>query len=59
MLGTRQTGMWQLRVADLERDGHLLPRVANLADRLLADYPDHVQPLIDRWIGEATRYGDV
>ena len=59
VLGTRQTGMWQLRVADLARDGHLLPRVANLADRLLADYPDHVQPLIDRWIGEATRYGDV
>ncbi len=59
VLGTRQTGMWQLRVADLQRDGHLLPRVSGLADRLLADYPDHVQPLIDRWIGEATRYGEV
>ena len=59
VLGTRQTGLWQLRVADLQRDGHLLPKVANLADRLLADYPDHVQPLIDRWIGEATRYADV
>ena len=59
VLGTRQTGLMQLRIADLQRDGHLLPRVARLADRLLADYPDHVQPLIDRWIGEATRYGEV
>jgi len=59
VLGTRQTGLMQLRIADLQRDGHLLPEVARLADRLLADYPDHVQPLIDRWIGEATRYADV
>ena len=59
VLGTRQTGMLQLRVADLQRDQAWLPEVSHIADRLLQTYPERVKPLVKRWIGSATRYGNV
>ncbi|MDH3948652.1 MAG: ATP-dependent DNA helicase RecG [Gammaproteobacteria bacterium] len=59
VLGTRQTGMLQLRVADLQRDQALLPEVSRMADQLLDTYPERVKPLVRRWIGSATRYGNV
>jgi len=58
-LGTRQTGLAQLRVADLMRDADLLPRVQQSAERLLADSPDDVAALTARWIGAGERYGRV
>ena len=59
VLGTRQTGMLQLRVADLQRDQALLPQVTQVADRLLYSCPERLMPLVKRWIGSATRYGNV
>jgi ATP-dependent DNA helicase RecG len=59
LLGTRQTGLAQLRVADLMRDADLLPGVQESAERLLAAYPDHVAALAARWIGAGERYGRV
>ncbi len=59
VLGTRQTGMLQFRVADLQQDQDLLPEVANAALLLLEQYPQQVTPLIERWIGERSQYGGV
>jgi len=59
LLGTRQTGLAQLRVADLMRDADLLPRVQEAADLILAAHPDNIAPLAARWIGESERYGRV
>ncbi|MGM0694916.1 MAG: ATP-dependent DNA helicase RecG, partial [Pseudomonadota bacterium] len=60
VLGTRQTGLAQMKVADLERDADLLDRVAPLAEALLDTYPEASRPLIQRWLGEeAGRYGQV
>lgn len=59
VLGTRQSGMLRLRIADLERDKGLLPEVAQLAKVLLQQRPQNVAPLIKRWLGDAQRYGDV
>ena len=59
LLGTRQTGAWQFRVADLSRDAALLPRVQRMADQLLQDDLQTVERLIQRWVGEAQRYGRV
>jgi ATP-dependent DNA helicase RecG len=59
LLGTRQTGLAQLRVADLLRDADLLPQVQKAADSLLKDLPDHVEPLIRRWVGQSERFGKV
>lgn len=59
LLGTRQTGMWQFRIADLVRDEGLLDRAHEAADALLEKHPERVAPLIARWLGERERYGDV
>ena len=59
VLGTRQTGIMQMRIADLLRDQDLIPQVAEMAEQLFQDYPDFVEPLINRWIGQATKYAAV
>jgi len=59
VLGTRQTGMMQFRIADLDRDQALVPRVQQAARTLLTQYPEHVAPLIGRWLGRAQEYGRV
>ncbi|MBI5041991.1 MAG: ATP-dependent DNA helicase RecG [Gammaproteobacteria bacterium] len=59
VLGTRQTGLLSLRIADLLRDQDQLPAVERAAERLLTEYPDHAPPLIRRWLGDAGRYGEV
>jgi ATP-dependent DNA helicase RecG len=59
LLGTRQTGLAQLRVADLMRDADLLPRVQQAAELMLAEYPDNIAPLVARWVGVGERYGRV
>jgi ATP-dependent DNA helicase RecG len=59
LLGTRQTGLAQLRVADLMRDADLLPRVQEAAELLLSSYPDNIAALMTRWIGSDERYGRV
>jgi len=59
LLGTRQTGMLQFRVADLARDQALLERIPPVAARILRDNPAQVSKLVDRWIGESTRFAGV
>jgi ATP-dependent DNA helicase RecG len=59
LLGTRQTGLAQMRVADLARDADLLPGVQIAAETLLREWPRHVAPLVRRWIGLAEQYGRV
>ena len=59
VLGTRQTGMLQLRIADLQRDQALLQPVALAAQHLLQAHPQRVAPLIQRWLGNRSRYGTV
>jgi ATP-dependent DNA helicase RecG len=58
VLGTRQTGLMQFRIANLLRDQHWLPTVKKMADQLLND-PEATQGLIDRWIGQRENYGNV
>jgi len=59
LLGTRQTGLAQLRVADLMRDAELLPRVQQSAERLIESHPERVAALIRRWVGAGECYGRV
>jgi ATP-dependent DNA helicase RecG len=59
LLGTRQTGLMQLKVADLVRDADLLPRVQQVADVMLAAHADNMAALKRRWIGVSARYGKV
>lgn len=59
LLGTRQTGLMQMRIADLMRDADLLPEVHIAAESMLRDHPDAAVALIARWVGEADRYSNV
>ncbi|WP_342650041.1 ATP-dependent DNA helicase RecG [Pseudomonas sp. REB1044] len=59
MLGTRQTGLLQFKVADLMRDADLLPAVRDAAQALLSRWPEHVSPLLDRWLRHGQQYGQV
>ena len=59
LLGTRQTGLAQLRVADLIRDADLLPQVRTAALRLQQEQPQACLDLIARWVGAGEQYGRV
>jgi ATP-dependent DNA helicase RecG len=59
VLGTRQTGAMQLRIADLGRDQGLLGPAQRLADEILERYPERVAPLIERWVGGRSDYARV
>jgi ATP-dependent DNA helicase RecG len=59
LLGTRQTGLVNLRIADFQRDQELLPRIALCAEKILRDFPQHVTPIIRRWLGDGLRYKEV
>ena len=59
LLGTRQTGLQMLRVADLQRDGDLLPQVRDMAQQIWRQHPQAVEPLIQRWLGDAERFASV
>ncbi len=59
MLGTRQTGLLQFKVADLMRDADLLPAVRDAAQTLISQWPAHVDPLLERWLRHGQQYGQV
>lgn len=59
ILGTRQAGVPQFRVADLNRDRDCLPRVREVADMLLKEYPERIDPLIRRWFANDVEYANV
>jgi ATP-dependent DNA helicase RecG len=59
MLGTRQTGLLQFKVADLMRDADLLPSVRDAAQALLEHWPQHASPLLERWLRHGQQYGQV
>lgn len=58
VLGTRQTGRMELRMADLIRDAHLLPAVQHVGGIMLAEHPQLAERLVQRWFGSAARYGN-
>ncbi|QBX73423.1 ATP-dependent DNA helicase RecG [Aeromonas hydrophila] len=58
LLGTRQTGLADLKIADLVRDQSLIPQVQKMARFLMDRYPSHVEPLIRRWLGLRDHYSN-
>ena len=59
LLGTRQAGAAQFRIADLVRDAGLLRDVQRVAKELLRDHPHAVTHLIGRWLAERVEYANV
>ncbi|THD55122.1 ATP-dependent DNA helicase RecG [Enterobacteriaceae bacterium ML5] len=56
LLGTRQTGSAEFKVADLLRDQAMIPDVQRIARYLQQQFPDHAKALIERWLPERVRY---
>ena len=59
LMGTRQTGLPTLRIADLMRDVKMLPDIHRAAKILHDNYPEYVQSLVHRWLGRDFDYGKV
>ena len=59
LLGTRQAGLPAFHIADFLRDHAWLPRVQATADRLFADHPERIEPIVRRWLGSAEQYAGV
>ncbi|WP_285275640.1 ATP-dependent DNA helicase RecG [Halopseudomonas bauzanensis] len=59
VLGTRQTGLVQFRVADLVRDADLLPQVQEAAAAFTRQHPQRVNLVIDRWLADAQQFAQV
>ncbi|OGT46853.1 MAG: ATP-dependent DNA helicase RecG [Gammaproteobacteria bacterium RIFCSPHIGHO2_12_FULL_38_11] len=56
VLGARQSGLMQLRIADLMRDQHLLSIVQTVSQQLISDHPAVVPLLMQRWIAAEIKY---
>jgi ATP-dependent DNA helicase RecG len=59
VLGTRQTGEMQMRIADPLRDQGLLDEVRQASTLLLQHYPQSANRLVQRWLGTRVVYGRV
>lgn len=56
VLGTRQTGMQQFRIADLLRDSDLLTNMHKNVRIIFTHHPKSVDALIHRWVGQRQNY---
>ncbi|PMH46016.1 ATP-dependent DNA helicase RecG [Vibrio sp. 10N.286.49.B3] len=56
LLGTKQTGLADFKIADLVRDQRLIPEVQRMARFIHDQHPERAKPIIDRWLGEKDIY---
>ena len=59
LLGTRQTGLPDYRIANIARDAALMPGVQVAAETIMGSSPDSGDAIVRRWLGDANRYGKV
>ena len=59
IIGTRQTGESQFKIAGLLRDPQYIEQAKKLSSVMVEKDPEHTGRLIERWVGETERYGEV
>lgn len=59
LLGARQTGIMEFKVADLQRDKALLDQVQRVAEKLYHNHPESISPLLSRWLPNIDHYLNV
>lgn len=59
MLGTRQTGLPQLKIASLIRDSRYLPKLQKIASQFIKSEPEKVKKLQNRWLSTRQEYAKV
>ena len=58
LLGTKQTGLADLKIADLIRDAQLIPQIQEWALKLWQHYPSNANAIINRWLPYKDKYGN-
>lgn len=58
LLGTRQTGLAELKIADLVRDAALIREIQQTAYQIWHKYPDNAAGLINRWLANREQYSN-
>ena len=58
LLGTKQTGLADLKIADLQRDADLIPEVQQQARLIWQQYPEQANALIHRWLANREKYSN-
>lgn len=56
VLGAKQSGLIQMRIANIIRDNNLMPMVQTVAQQLTKHHPDCIELLINRWLGARDEY---
>ncbi|MFH0255747.1 ATP-dependent DNA helicase RecG [Vibrio rumoiensis] len=56
VLGTKQTGLADFKIADLLRDQYLIPEVQRIARHIHQQYPSNAKAIVQRWLGERSEY---
>ena len=59
VMGTRQTGQMQFKIADLSRDTELLDSIQHVGELFFTDYPQTITPLCNRWLTARHIYAEV
>ena len=59
VLGTRQTGLMEFRIAELPAHEHLLDEVEVISETIRASHPELAEPLIQRWTGTGAQFAKV
>ncbi len=58
VLGTKQSGDMQMRIANLSKDLALLPEVQKAARWVIENHPERVEIVLKRWLGHAVEYAN-
>ncbi|MFC1518486.1 ATP-dependent DNA helicase RecG [Pseudomonadota bacterium] len=56
VLGTRQTGLAEMKIADLVRDQYLIENTQKLAAHVMQQVPQNVDSIVQRWLGDRQQY---
>ncbi len=59
VLGTRQTGLMEFRIAQLPAHNDLLDEVQTISELIRQRYPELAGALVQRWTGSAQEFGNV
>ena len=56
IIGTKQTGLIQMKVANFKTHQHLLNKIPLLTQAMHQQCPDNIPALIERWLADGERY---
>ena len=59
ILGKKQTGLPQYRIANISRDANLMPKVQKTAEIIMKNFPNRTNEIVSRWLGSSEKLGKV